>query len=471
MNGWTIQRKVNVICGSGLLLSLLAIGTSALGLRQIVASLNEIVVTGDALQSHQVADMMHDALRGDVQRALLAEDENELREAQNDLQEHSKIFLDAMEKNEGRALSPEIKQALRQSKQELSVYVEASRDMLNTRQRDRAAAAAKMAQFLKHFEALEGKNEAVSKLIEASVESSRGSAYTDVQRAGITLGVIAVLLVIVGAGTIISIGRIVGDLKTKLAAVSTGVHRVAEFASRIGSSSSQVVGAANEQAESLNRTEQSTEKIRESAQRNADLTRVAMDTMEQTSNRIEDANGRLKEMVDSIGGISAASGEISKIIQVIETIAFQTNLLALNAAVEAARAGEVGAGFAVVADEVRALAQRSSEAAKDTARLIEETIRRSQEGNDKVQSVSKAIEEVTSNATKMKQLVMEVTESTQLEARGVAEVAGFLSDMQKVNQRSATTMRGTADSASELGEESEHLQQSAQELSEMAVAC
>src|SRR5918911_249744 len=98
-----------------------------------------------------------------------------------------------------------------------------------------------------------------------------------------------------------------------------------------------------------------------------------------------------------MAGIKDSSSRIARIIKTIDAIAFQTNILALNAAVEAARAGEAGMGFAVVADEVRNLAQRSAQAAKDTAALIEESIARSQEGATKVEQVATAISTITTS--------------------------------------------------------------------------
>ena len=113
-------------------------------------------------------------------------------------------------------------------------------------------------------------------------------------------------------------------------------------------------------------------------------------------------------MVSAMDGINASSQKISKIIKVIDEIAFQTNILALNAAVEAARAGEAGMGFAVVADEVRNLAQRCAQAAKDTADLIEESIQRSDGGRVKVDQVAVAIRAITAESAKIKVLVDEI---------------------------------------------------------------
>src|SRR5205814_9930224 len=114
------------------------------------------------------------------------------------------------------------------------------------------------------------------------------------------------------------------------------------------------------------------------------------------------------KMVQAMSDIKTQSDKISKIIKVIDEIAFQTNILALNAAVEAARAGEAGMGFAVVADEVRNLAQRCAQAAKDTAALIEESIAKSADGKVKVDQVAQSIQGITEGSSKIKTLVDEV---------------------------------------------------------------
>src|SRR4029079_3682437 len=125
--------------------------------------------------------------------------------------------------------------------------------------------------------------------------------------------------------------------------------------------------------------------------------------------RFVEANQSLDEMVVSMDEINLQSGKISKIIKTIDEIAFQTNILALNAAVEAARAGEAGMGFAVVADEVRNLAQRCSQAAQDTAVLIEESIAKSTTGKAKVDQVATAVRAITHEAAKVKGLVEAVS--------------------------------------------------------------
>ena len=145
--------------------------------------------------------------------------------------------------------------------------------------------------------------------------------------------------------------------------------------------------------------------------------------MTQVSERVAAANRSLGEMVAAMGSITASSGKIAQIIRVIDEIAFQTNILALNAAVEAARAGEAGMGFAVVADEVRNLAQRSAQAAKDTAALIEESIAVSNGGTSKVGSVAEAIKAITELAAEVSTLVEEVSVGSTEQAKGIEQIA------------------------------------------------
>ena len=193
------------------------------------------------------------------------------------------------------------------------------------------------------------------------------------------------------------------------------------------------------------------------ARKNTENSRMAADSMNEASQRVVEANRNLEPMVISMNEINVSSDKISKIIKVIDEIAFQTNILALNAAVEAARAGEAGMGFAVVADEVRNLAQRCAQAAKDTAGLIEESITKSNDGKGKLDLVATAVKSITVSAEKVKTLVEEVKLGSGEQSRGIEQVAKAITEMEKVSQSTAASAEESASASEELSAQSDTL--------------
>ncbi len=159
---------------------------------------------------------------------------------------------------------------------------------------------------------------------------------------------------------------------------------------QVSSASQQLAAGSSEQAASIEETSSSLEEMSSMTSQNADNAGCADNLMKEVNQVVGQANASMTELTTSMAHISQASEETSKIIKTIDEIAFQTNLLALNAAVEAARAGEAGAGFAVVADEVRNLAMRAADAAKNTADLIEGTVKKVSDGSDLVTKTNDA---------------------------------------------------------------------------------
>jgi len=265
------------------------------------------------------------------------------------------------------------------------------------------------------------------------------------------------LALLVGAVVVWVIRGISNTLRQMASEMGDGAEQVAAAAGQVSSSSQSLAQGSSEQAASIEETSASSEEIHSMAQKNSDNSRVASENMTEASQRIVEANRDLEQMVTSMNEINASSDKISKIIKVIDEIAFQTNILALNAAVEAARAGEAGMGFAVVADEVRNLAQRCAQAAKDTAGLIEESIAKSNDGKSKLGLVATAVRSITESADKAKTLVEEVKLGSEEQSRGIEQVAKAVSQMEKVSQSTAASAEQSASASEELSAQSDTL--------------
>ncbi len=175
----------------------------------------------------------------------------------------------------------------------------------------------------------------------------------------------------------------------------------------------------------------------------------------------------MKELTRSMTEITSASEETGKIIKTIDEIAFQTNLLALNAAVEAARAGEAGAGFAVVADEVRNLALRAAEAAKNTANLIEGTIKKIKNGSDIVGKSNEAFEKVAGGSKKVGELVGEIAAASQEQAQGIEQINKAIAEMDRAVQQNAASAEESASASEEMNAHAEQMQHFVLELVEV----
>jgi methyl-accepting chemotaxis protein len=271
---------------------------------------------------------------------------------------------------------------------------------------------------------------------------------------GIGVGVFTSLALATGLGFVI-VRSINGRLQTSVTELSEGARQVASAAHQVAGAAQSLSQGSTTQAASLEETSASMEEMASMTRKNADNTQAAAAMMNDTEKLVHGANGALREMVTSMTAIKESSGKVAKIIKTIDEIAFQTNILALNAAVEAARAGEAGMGFAVVADEVRALAQRSAQAARDTATLIEESIAKSTEGQAKVQTVTTAIDSITSGTVKVKGLIDEVSEASRQQSQGIGQVSQAIAQMEKVTQGTAATAEESAAAAEELNAQAE----------------
>jgi hypothetical protein len=281
---------------------------------------------------------------------------------------------------------------------------------------------------------------------------------------GIVFGVAVALLV--GCGVAFLIVRSTNAmLRTSVTELSEGAQQVASASSQVSGAAQSLSQGATTQAASLEETSASMEEMASMTRKNADNILQAATMMTENERLVHGANTALGDMVTSMTAIKESSDKVAKIIKTIDEIAFQTNILALNAAVEAARAGEAGMGFAVVADEVRALAQRSAQAAKDTAALIEESIARSNEGQQKVQQVTTAIVSITDSTVKVKGLIDEVSVASRQQSQGIDQVSQAIAQMEKVTQGTAATAEESAAASEELNAQAEMSMQVVSRLS------
>ncbi len=276
-----------------------------------------------------------------------------------------------------------------------------------------------------------------------------------------------------------AIGSGDGDLTRRLAA--EGTDEVAQIARafnafadklvhvmrQIRDASESVHVAANEIAEgnadlsqrtesaaaSLEQTAASMEEITATVGQSESSARQADETATQAQQVATDGGNAIAGAIETMSDIERAAVKVSDIIGVIEGIAFQTNILALNAAVEAARAGEQGRGFAVVAGEVRALAQRSSQAAKEIKTLIESTVGSVNAGSGQVRLSGETMREIVGNVGRVTQIISEITSAAREQTRGIQEVNVAVSQLdQMVQQNAALVEQSTAAAAALQGQ-------------------
>lgn len=283
-----------------------------------------------------------------------------------------------------------------------------------------------------------------------------------------------------------------GVLKRIINQLSAGAMETASAAEQLSTGSQTLALGANEQAASLEETSASMEEMTSMTKRNAENALNAKNLAQEARSAAEKAAMDIASMSTGLQTVAQSSDELSKamdqirassnaitqIMKTIDEIAFQTNILSINAAVEAARAGEAGSGFAVVADEVRALARRSADAAKETAKMIKESSDSSQHGmtvtdkvsrdlssmNQMANQVNSSLQAIVDQVRKVDEVIAEISTACQEQSQGISQVNTALTQMDKVTQSNAASAEESASAAEEVSAQAEEAKSAVNEL-------
>lgn len=257
----------------------------------------------------------------------------------------------------------------------------------------------------------------------------------------------------------IAIQQVGSDLNGIVGEIQMAGEQINSASGQVSDASQGLSQTATETAASMEEISSTMNEIASQTSQSAESANQANHLASEASTAAAQGGQRMELMINAMGEINEAGQNISKIIKVIDEIAFQTNLLALNAAVEAARAGQHGKGFAVVAEEVRNLAARSAKAASETAELIEGSVEKTRNGTQIAEQTSSALEEIVGAINKMTALVAEIAESSNQQAQGISQVNQGLGQIDIAIQGNTATAEESAAAAEQLSSQSIRMKQ------------
>jgi methyl-accepting chemotaxis protein/methyl-accepting chemotaxis protein-1 (serine sensor receptor) len=284
---------------------------------------------------------------------------------------------------------------------------------------------------------------------------SRAAAHRQVSLGFWEVSLAVAFGLLVGIAGLWVVRQVAGSLRRSTSQLLEMSQQVASAAGQIAQSNQSLAQGVSQQAASLEETSGAIAEISSMTQKSATGTRDVAQLIHAETALVGEANRKLDDMLASMRQIVVSGGKISNIVKTIDGLAFQTNLLALNASVEAARAGEAGLGFAVVAQEVRTLAQRSADAARDTAELVSASVDAGHTGRTQLDAVAAVIGSITERTLKVKQLIDQVNQTGQEQAQGLAQISGAMAQMDQVTTMTAANAEQRAAASGQLSAQSQ----------------
>jgi len=458
------------------------------------------------VQRQMNADMMHDAIFGDISSALAGRDAS--------LRIDSSHFRDSLRDDitefnasigEARELAGDSAggKALDALKDPIANYNRNALVVMDAIDKDPAAVAGSFARFRASFEEVEGLMEKASAAIEGDSAALKQKAEFTSRMSLIALSIIGLAMVAITVLTARAVSRFIitpltyfSDVANDLAkgqydktiqgtdrrdelgqlargletlcvvgrgkqtlesALGAAVHSIHTGSREIASATDDLANSTEASAASIHSTVATMSSTTEALRQTATQADEASRTMELTREDAVQGRQILTDTISAINDIERSAGEIGKIIDVIESIALQTNLLALNAGVEAARAGDSGKGFAVVANEVRALAQRSTEAARDISALISTSSQQVESGVRLAGESGEALERIVNRISSATSLVHGISDAANRQASDLEQVNRAINDMGRVTQMNAAMVEQSRTACQSLASEADEL--------------